>query len=89
MTPHFGCQPVSSLHEFPGRELVGRGGAAVDEVGDAETAVQQLLLLRRVKLSRGKSGEMQRRPETVARTREVMTGGGGVKPRVDADEEDL
>jgi len=32
---------------------------------------------------------MQRRPETIARTREVVADGGGVKPGVDADEQDV
>jgi len=42
-----------------------------------------------VKLSRGKSREVQRRPEPVARAGEVVAGGGGVEARVDADEQDL
>jgi len=42
-----------------------------------------------VKLSRGKSREVQRRPEPVARAGEVVAGGGGVETGVDADEQDL
>jgi hypothetical protein len=40
-------------------------------------------------LSFGKTGQVQRRPETVAGAREVLAGGGGIEPGVDADEQDL
>jgi predicted PurR-regulated permease PerM len=37
---------------------------------------------------RGEAGAVQGRPEAVARPGEVVSGGGGVQPRVDAGEQD-
>jgi hypothetical protein len=42
-----------------------------------------------MKKARGKARRVKRRPEPVAGAREVGSGGGGVKPGVDAAEENL
>ena len=42
-----------------------------------------------MKEPRRKAGGMQRRPEAIARAREVKPGGGGIEAWVDAAEEDL
>ena len=42
-----------------------------------------------MKLLGSKPGPVQRGPEAVAGTGEVMAGSGGVKARIDADEQDL
>src|SRR5439155_14222295 len=62
---------------------------AVDEVGDAVTAAQQFGLLGWVELFLGEARQMQRWPEAVARSGEVVAGGGGIQARVDADEQHL
>jgi hypothetical protein len=71
-----------------GVELGGGAGRAVDEVGDAEAVAEQLGVLVRGEPARGEPGEVQRRPEPVARPGEVVPARGGDQTRVDPDEED-
>ena len=84
---HLGSEAPSTGDELLRRNLVRRGGGAIDEIGDAITGLQEQALLRRVQKARRKAGGVQRRPEAVARAREVMAGGGRVQARVDADEQ--
>ena len=86
---HLLRKPVSSLHEFLGRQLGGGGGAAIDQVGDAVAAVQELILPRGVQLRGRKPGAVKRGPESVAGTGKVVAGGDRHQARVDADEQDL
>ena len=37
----------------------------------------------------GETGRMQRRPEAVTRSRKVMSYGGGIKSRINPDEQHL
>jgi len=66
VAPQLGRDAFASGDELGGVELLGRGGAAVDEVGDTVAALEQLVLLGRVELSAGKTRQVQRRPEAVA-----------------------
>ena len=76
-------------------ELVGAGGGAAHDVGDADAARGQVVAVRvrhpggRVDRSLDDPGLEQRRVEAVDRVREVRLGGGGPEPGVDADEEQL
>jgi hypothetical protein len=77
----------------PGPELVsgelgGRDGRAGDQVGDSDTLAQQEPLLPGLEQPAGEAGGVERRPEAVARSGEVVAGGRGVEPGVDAAEED-
>src|SRR5262245_43641446 len=67
-----GRQALASDDEFGGIQLFGRGGAAVDEVGDAVPRFQQLALLGGVQLPLGEAGLVQRGPEAVSGPREVV-----------------
>ena len=89
VTPHLRGQPLSPFHEFVGLQLSRRGGTAVHHIGDSIAGLQELGLLRRMKLERREPGLMQRRPEAVAGAREMVARGGGVQAGVDADEQDL
>ena len=71
------------------RELVRGGGRAGDDVRDAEAELQQLALLRRMEEPRRESGAMERRPEAIAGTAEVLLHGRGVETGIDAAEEDV
>src|ERR1044071_3501272 len=76
---YLGGKAFAAGDEFGGIELVCRGGAAVDEVSDAVAGFQQLALLRRVQLPLSEAGAMERRPEAVARAREVEAAPVGAK----------
>src|SRR6185503_18846910 len=84
---HLGRETPAPGDELLRRELIGARGGALDQIGDAVARAQQLALLRRVQLSRREPGGVQRGPETVSRTREVMPGGAGIEARVDAAEQ--
>jgi hypothetical protein len=86
---YFGGQSASPGDEFFRRELVRGRGSAVDEICDAVAVAQQLALLRRMQLPRSESAAVQRRPETVSRSCEVMPGRGGVETGVDSNEQYL
>ena len=83
----FAREGLPALPYQAARNLIGGGGSPVHEVGDAIAAAEQLALLRGMQEPCGETRSMQRRPETVARTGEVMPGKRGVQTRIDADEE--
>src|SRR6185295_7947942 len=89
VAPHLCREAFAAGDKFQRLELVCGRGAAVHQVGDPVAAGEQLGLLGGVKLPVGEAGKMQRRPEAVARTGEVMAGRGRIQARVDADEQDL
>ena len=70
-------------------QLVRGRGAAIHQIGESVAQLEQPAVFGRIEATRGKPGGMQRGPETVAGSREVKPGGGGVKPGVDAAEQDL
>ena len=84
-----GEQLPSAAGDFPGAEFAGRGGGAVDDVGDANAGFQQLALFLRRQLPRGEAGAVQGRPEAVAGAGEVLAEGGRVQAGVDADKQDV
>src|SRR5262249_21246372 len=88
IAPDARLEALAPGNELPGRELVGGSGSASDEVGDPVAGLQQLALLRRIEQAPRKARPVERRPEAVAGTREVMTGRAGVEPGIDAAEED-
>ena len=57
-----------------------------NDIADADAALQQLALCKWRQQSIGKSGFMQRRPEAIAGTREVVTHRRGVESRINATE---
>src|SRR5207244_13397292 len=83
VAPELGSQAPAPGDEFDRRQLVRRRGRAADEVGDAVAAFQQQPLLRGVQQSRREPGGVKRRPEAIARTGEMVPGGGRVKPGID------
>ena len=83
-----GQQRRAAVAQFLRGELVGPGGGAVDDVGDAQAQAEQLLLLVGPQLARGETGLVQGRPEAVPRPGEVVPGGGGVQAGVDPGEQD-
>jgi hypothetical protein len=74
-------------------QFVGPCGGERDEVGDPDAAVEKQLPVRvsqpaaGVDLVRGDPGQLQRRPEPVARTREMGVHRCGPQAGVDADEQ--
>ena len=86
-------QPLAAGAELVGGELVGAGGGAAHDVGDADAARGQVLAVRvghagrRVDRPLDDPGLEQRRVEPVDRVREVGLRGGGPEAGVDADEE--
>jgi hypothetical protein len=87
IAPDLGRETLASGEELGGCDLLGAGRRPVDEIGDAVAVAQQLALLGWMQQARAEAGAMQRRPETVARTGEVMPGKRGIQARIDADEE--
>lgn len=70
-------------------QLGGRARRPRSDVRDADAVREQLGVLVRAQAPQREARRVQRRPETVARSREVVAGLRGVQRRVDADEQDL
>ena len=88
MAPHLPCEQLAAAPQIRRSELVGVGGREIEEVRDADAALQQLPLVERRELAIRETRPMERRPEAVAGTREVMADRRGVEPGVDPAEED-
>lgn len=84
---HFGGEAPAARDEFRGAHLLGCGGRAVHEIGDAVAVVQQRALLGGRQLPRREPRSVERRPEAVSRTSEVVSRPGGIQPGIDAHEE--
>jgi hypothetical protein len=80
---------LSSKNQFGRGQLVGSRGPPVHEVGQAVAELQKPFVFRRMKPVWRESRGMQRGPETVAGTREMKAGGGGIQSGIDAAEQDL
>jgi len=89
VAPHLRRQPAAPGDQFLRRELVGGGGGAVHQVGQAVAALEQPAVLRRVEAPRREPGGMQCRPEAVTGPGEVKSGRGGIEARIDATEQNL
>ena len=75
--------------KFGRRQLIGARRGPANQVGEPETQADERFLFRRVEKARREAGAMQRGPETIARTGEVVAGRGGVKAGIDSAEEYL
>ena len=87
-----GCQRLTlawkrRAAKFVGGEFIGAGGAAVDDVGDAEFQVEKEGFFKGEK-RRGAAAAVKGGPEAVAGAAEVAADRGGVEAGVDAGEED-
>jgi len=79
----------SSGAQFVVLEFRGSRRSPCDEVGDPTATGQQLELIRGRKQPRREAGGVERRPETVARPREVLPLRGRHQAGVDADKEHI
>ncbi len=86
---HFAREDPAAFDELFARQLVGGGGGAGDDVGDADAEVQELALLRGREEARREAGAMERGPEAVAGSSEMLLDGSGVEAGIDAAEEDV
>ena len=77
-----------SLAQLLGAQLGGRPRGTVGEVGDADAERRQVAVLVGREDAGRESRSVQRRPEPVARPREVVAALRGGQRRVDADEQD-
>jgi hypothetical protein len=88
-------KPDTSRAQLHRREFTGPGSGAIDQIGDADAAVNEVppvLIghrLAAIKITIDDAGQAQRGIETIARVREVSLCGGGPQAWVDADEEQL
>ena len=89
IAPDFAFERPPAGSQFVVVELGGACGGAGDEVGDPAAACQQLELIRRREPPRREAGGMERRPESVAGTGEMLPLRGRHQARVDADKEDV
>ena len=80
-------QPVGAGLQFGGGELGGLRAGPGHQVGDAQAVAGQQVLLGRGQQARSEPGQVQGRPEPVARAGEMPAGRGGVQAGVDAAEE--
>ena len=84
---HEGPEPLAPGHQFLVGELVGPRGRPRHDVGDPEAEGAQRVLLLGEQQPRGEAAPGERRPEPVARAREVVPGRRRHQPGVDAAEE--
>src|SRR4051812_14564007 len=80
---HLRGEAPASGDELGRLELVGARGRATDQVRDSIALLEEEVLFPGPEASRREAAGVQRRPEAVAGAREVVAGGGGVKPGVD------
>ena len=92
MSVHEFLKPRTSRRELGGSQLAGPGSCAVDEIGNADAAADQVrpILVRHcvspIKITIDDSGKAQRGIKAVARMCEMSLRGRSPKSRVDADE---
>lgn len=84
----FRLEPPGAGAKFVVCELIGAGGGAFDDIGDAEFEVEEEGFFKRREETRGEAAGVKGGPEAVAGAAEVVADGGGVEPGVDAGEED-
>ena len=85
---HFAGEDLAAFDELRAGQLVGGGGGAGDDVGDADAEVQELALFGGGEEAGREAGAVEGGPEAVAGAAEVLLDGGGVEAGVDAAEED-
>jgi hypothetical protein len=81
-------QGRSARAQLLGGQLGGGPRGAVREVGDPDAERRQVAVLVRRETAGREARRVQRGPEPVARSREVMAALRGGQRRVDADEQD-
>src|SRR5215471_9882885 len=81
-------QSVAAAAQLLRAQLVGPCGGTRRQVGAAEPVARQQSVLVRREQPIGEARAVQRRPEAVARTREVVANSGRVEAGIDAAEED-
>ena len=89
ITKNFAREDRAAFDELGRRELVCRGGGARDDVRHAATIIQQQRVFVRRQKARREAGAVDRGPEAVSRTSEVMADRGGVQAGIDAAEQDV
>ena len=84
---HLLAQYDAPVDHLGGRQLVGSRGGPRRDVGDAQSEVEELVLLVGAELPGREAGPVQSRPEPVARAGEVVTGPGRHQAGVDPAEQ--
>ena len=84
---HHTTQALPAFHILRGCQFGRRRRGALHHVGDAVAQWEQLVFIPRGEQPWRESRAMQRRPEAIARPREVVTDGRRVQPRVDTAEQ--
>lgn len=83
----FGGEALAAGAEFVIGQLVGAGGGAFDDVGNAEVEFKQKRFVKWGEKARGKAAVVESGPEAITRAAEVAAYRGGVEAGVDAGEE--
>src|SRR5580700_2763253 len=83
-----GFEALAPGAKFSVGQLIGAGGGAFDDVGDAEFEVEKEGSFEGGEETRGEAAAVECGPEAVAGASEVAVDGGGVQAGVDAGEED-
>jgi hypothetical protein len=84
----FPLQDEAPFGELLGRQFLGRGGRAADEIGDPDSEIEQRPFLERREQSRRESRGLERRPEPVSGPGEMMAHRGRVEARIDPAKEE-
>jgi hypothetical protein len=86
---HFAREDLPAFDQLFAGQLGGGGGGAGDDVGDADAEVEELALLGGREEARREAGAMERGPEAVPGSSEMLLDGSGVEAGIDAAEEDV
>ena len=81
-------EAVSGAREVGPPKLARACRRPIRSVGEAETVVEENVLLARIQAARGQAGFVEQPPEIVARVGEVVPRGRRAPPRVDPAEDD-
>lgn len=81
-TFHLGRKANAAGAKLVVSQLIGAGGGAVDDVGDAKLEVEQFITFEGREKARREAAGVEGGPEAVTGPAEVTTNGGGVKPWV-------
>ncbi len=87
-TFYLGFEAPAAGAKFVVCELIGAGGGAFDDIGDAKFQVEKEGFFKGREEARGEAAGVEGGPEAVAGATEVVADGGGVEAGVDASEED-
>lgn len=79
---------LRALKQLAPGELISRCSRPRGYVGDTQPKLEQLNVLRWVEQRRSEARRIERRPEAIARSGEVVPGRGAVQPGIDPAEQD-